>query len=263
MGKEKILITGITRGIGRSLALHLSQAGYDVTGTHQSFEVVEDKIDGVAYIPLDLENNESISSCIRQAGEVDILINNAGGSQIGPLEETDQRKIEDFFLVNLFGPIKMIRAVLPQMRKKRKGLIINIGSLAAKFSPPYQSLYSAAKSALAGMSWSLRHEVKNFGIRVVVLEPKDIRTSIQPETISTANEDYQAALSKFISIREVNMARAPEPDIVAKKVKKIIESKKSSPFYTVGGLGPFQVFLKRLLPNKIVEKMVRNHYKLK
>jgi len=166
------------------------------------------------------------------------------------------------FQTNLFGMIKLTQAFLPDMRKKRRGTIINIGSMVGKFAIPFQASHVASKSALAGFSWSLRNEVMNYGVKVVVIEPNDIRTTIEPEIIVNNNSEYKNNVFKSKEARDNKMTKAPSPEVVAKKVVRILKKKNPKPFYTVGGMGPFFVFCKRLLPDKVVEKLLKKDYKI-
>lgn len=262
MDNKKVLITGASKGIGKAIAKALVNLGYTVTGTSRAPDDIKDKIEGVEYVKLDLNDEKSIDECVKKTGSTDILINNAGQSQIGPAEELPMEKIKKIFQINLFGMIKLTQAILPDMRKKRRGIIINIGSLVGKFAIPFQASYVASKFALAGFSWSLRNEVMEYGIKVVVIEPNDIKTTIDPEMIIDNSSEYKNTVLKIKETRDRNMAKAPDPEEVAKKVVKILKMYNPKPFYTVGGMGPFLVFCKRLLPDKLVEKLLKMNYKI-
>jgi short-subunit dehydrogenase len=256
-------VTGASKGIGRSIAVVLKSAGYQVIGTSRHPESIQDKIEGISYLPLDLMDEASIEECLAQAGPVDILINNAGGSSLWPAAEGPLAKVRELFQLDLFGPIKLIQGVLPDMLRRRCGFIINIGSMAGRFAVPYQSAYSSAKFALAGFTWSLRNEVKSFDIRVVLLDPGDIRTSIEPMVHFRPNSGFQTDMSRFIRNREVRMAEGADPSVVGKKVLKILRAKDPRPFYTVGGGAPAMAFFKRFLSDRFVEKQIKKSVGLK
>jgi short-subunit dehydrogenase len=262
MKNKKVLITGASKGIGKAIAMALLNLGYTVIGTSRDPKNIKDKIEGIEYVKLDLNDEKSIDECVKKTGSIDVLINNAGQSQIGPAEELPLEKIKKMFQINLFGQIKLTQAFLPDMRKKRGGTIINIGSMVGKFAIPFQASHVASKSALAGFSWSLRNEVMEYGIKVVVIEPSDIKTTIEPEIIVNNNSAYKNTALKTKEVRDEKMAKAPGPEVVAKKVVKILKKKNPKPFYTVGGRGPFLVFCKRLLPDKVVEKLLKKNYKI-
>lgn len=260
----QVLITGASRGIGCAIATLLLQHGYEVIGTSRSPD------DGKALFPmlrLDLTRQESVELCASEAGNIDVLINNAGISQMGAAEELPIEKIRELFETNVFGLIRLTQAFLPQMRQRRKGFIINIGSLAGKFAVPFTSSYVASKFALAGFTWSLRNEVMPFGIKVTAIEPADISTTIMPEVFIKENSEYAERLAKVRQARALRMQKAPGPEVVAAKVVSIIQKYINSdehpaPFYAVGRNGPLMVTAKRFLPDRFVEKMVKKSYGL-
>lgn len=261
--QQKVLITGASRGIGREIALILHSLGYSVIGTYYPLDKTDDRIANIEYLPLDFNDEDSILALAQKVKDVDILINNVGQSQIGPVEETPIARIRNDFQVNFFGMISLTQAILPGMRARKSGTIINIGSMAGKFAIPFQSIYVATKASVAGFSWALRNEVMNFGIKVVVIEPNDIKTTIEPTVNLKDDSVYRESVLKMKSVRDKNMAHAPGPEIVGKKVAKILKKNKPRPFYTVGGIGPLLVFLKRLLPDKAIEKLLKRNYGLK
>ena len=260
---ERVLITGASRGIGAAIARACSRLGYEVIGTALPGETIEESIDGVTYLRLNLNDDASIATCAKEAGAVDVLINNAGVSQIGPVEETPVDNYRSLFQTNVVGAIQMTQAVLPSMRERRKGVIINIGSMAGRFAVPFQSGYVASKFAATGWTWSLRNEVRRFGIKVIVIEPNDIRTTIEPAYFVNPKSEYSSDIQKVKGVRDANMAHAPGPEVVAEKVVKILRKKRPAPIYVVGGMGPMMAFAKRLLPDKVVETLVRRTYGMK
>ena len=262
MKNTKVLITGASKGIGRAIACSLQNIGYHVIGTCRNPAQIERKIEGIEYIKLDLLDEKSIEKCIQYVGSVDILINNAGQSQIGAAEEMPLEKAREFFQINLFGTIKLIQGFLPDMIQQGSGFIINIGSMAGAFAVPFQSSYVSSKFALDGFTWALRNEVMRYGIKVVMVEPNDINTTIQPMIFRSENSRYKNEMAKMMAARKKSMANANPPEIVAKKVVSILNKKKPKPFYYVGGMAPFLVFLKRFLPGKTVENLVIKNYDL-
>lgn len=259
----KVLITGASRGIGREIALTLLKQGNDVTGTSRSLE-------GQSVFPmlkLDLADKNSIRLCAKQAGDIDVLINNAGVSQMGAVEELPVDKMRDLFEANFFGLIELTKCFLPQMRQRRSGFIINIGSLAGKFAVPFKSSYVASKFALAGFSWSLRNEVMPFGIKVTVVEPSDINTTIEPEIFTREGSEYAINLDKVKRARAESMSKSPSPRLVAAKVSEILKkhlnnSSRPAPFYAVGKNASLNVLAKRFAPDSFIEKMVKKSYGL-
>jgi short-subunit dehydrogenase len=264
MNKRTAVVTGASRGIGRAVAAKLVSAGFDVVGTSRSRpEDLADRIEGVRYLRLDLADPQSLDDCCGNLGDVDALINNAGISQFGPLEEISAPQLEHIFRVNVFGCIRLIQACLPGMRRRRSGAIVNVGSLAGRFSPPFYASYSGTKAALAALTWSLRNEVAQYGVRVVLVEPNDIKTTITPEVLVGDGSEYAEDAKRALDIRNRSMAAAPSPDVVAEMILKIVGAANPRPAYPVGGTGPLMVFLQRLLPNARIERLVRAHYGLR
>ena len=262
MKNKKVLITGASKGIGKAIAISLVNSGYHVIGTSRNPDQIQGKINGVEYVRLDLLDENSIDECIQKVGNVDVLINNAGQSQIGAVEEMPIEKVKELFQLNIFGIIKLTQGFLPGMIENNDGFIINIGSLAGTFAVPFQSSYVASKASLRGFSWSLRNEVMKYGVKVVLLDPNDINTTIQPEICSPENSRYKNEMSKMMAARSKSMANANPPEVVAKKVMKILTMKNPKPFYSVGGMAPLLMFLKRILPDKTIEKLLRRNYDL-
>ncbi len=262
MKGQKVLITGASKGIGKAIAISLQNLGYNVIGTSRNPDIIAEKIDGIKYVKLDLLDEKSINECINQVESVDILINNAGQSQIGPVEDMPLEKIKDLFQINLFGIIQLTQGFLPTMIQNQNGFIINVGSMAGRFAVPFQSSYVSAKFALNGFTWTLRNEIMKYGIKVVVIEPNDINTTIQPEIFLPEKSRYKNEMTKMMAARKKSMTNASNPEVVSKKVLKILKKKNPKPFYIVGGTGPFMVFLKRFLPDDTVETLVKKNYDL-
>lgn len=264
LSRQRVLITGASRGIGLAIANQLLLDGMEVTGTSRN---PERESSPFPLLKLDITQKESIRLCATQAGEIDILINNAGISQMGAVEELPTDKIRALFETNFFGLIELTKAFLPQMRQRRKGFIINIGSLAGKFAVPFKSSYVASKFALAGFSWSLRNEVMPFGIKVTVIEPADIHTTIEPELFAQAGSEYAERLGQVKRARAASMAQAWGPEVVAAKVSALIRQyanseKQPAPFYAVGKNGALMTTAKRFVPDKLLEKLIRQSYGL-
>ena len=169
-----VLITGASSGIGKVTAQHLAGLGYRVYGTSRKAEngnrtFSDENSNGfIEMVNLDVCDNQSakkaVEYVIEQEGRIDVLINNAGFGISGAIEETTEEEALAQFNTNFFGMHRMCRNVLPIMRKQKKGLIINIGSVAGQFSIPYQSMYSASKYAMESYTESLRMEVRDWGI---------------------------------------------------------------------------------------------------
>ncbi len=258
----KIVITGASRGIGLAAARRLAELGYEVTGTCRRPGKMEQEQPGIRWLALDLSRSESVDLFLQQVGPVDVLINNAGISRIAPLEVDQAAAVQEIFEVNLFAPLRLIRSLMPAMRERGQGWIINVGSLAAFFPVPFQSAYTASKAALAAYTQVLRHEVRRLGIRVVLLSPNDIRTSIQPSLEEGSVLEYQAGLAAMSRVRRKRMDQAAQPEIVAAKIAAILKKKNPAPAYAVGGGAPLLLLARRLLPDRLVERLICGTYGL-
>jgi short-subunit dehydrogenase len=257
-----VLITGASRGIGRALAAALAERGVEVFGTSRDPQNIADKLPGVVYLTLRLEDPASVEACARAAGPVEVLVNNAGQSQIGPVEDATTESVEDLFRMNLFGLIRLTKAFLPAMRERGRGAIINIGSLTGTYPPPFQSAYAATKLGLEAFTKSLRGEVGRFGIKVVHVVPGYIKTGIEPRTVVLEGSPYADELKQFRAARDKKMAKAAPPEAAAKTILRVLEKRHPKPVYYTGHLVPAMGFLKRLLPEGRLLRMIRGFYKL-
>ena len=175
-----VLITGGSSGIGKSIGEFLHQRGFVVYGTSRNPERVLNSV--FPLVALDVRDADSIHAAVAKviaaSGRLDIVINNAGVGITGPLEEIPMEEMKNNFDTNFFGPIEVMKAVLPQMREQKSGLIINVTSIAGYMGLPYRSIYSASKGALELITEALRMEVKSFGIHITNVAPGDFATNI-------------------------------------------------------------------------------------
>ncbi|PWJ44746.1 SDR family oxidoreductase [Sediminitomix flava] len=261
---KTVFITGISRGIGKTIAEECLKKGYTVIGTCRKPESVSDKLEGTEYLPLDMSDEKSIEACWEQLKDrkIDVLVNNAGQSQIGPVEETPMEKYRYLFEVNFFGIIKLTQYFLPQMRERRSGTIINIGSLTGRFPLPYYSSYCATKFALSGYSQSLRSEMIDFGVKVVLIEPNDIKTTIVPDFNCREEAEYFPYADNIRQSVKAKMSVADSTTKISDKVMFAIESAKTNPVYVAGGNASFMAFIQRVIPRSLAEKVIRKTYGL-
>ncbi len=269
MKRKVVLITGGSSGIGKAIALFLVNHGFTVYGTTRSLKKHQD-FEGFELLELDVRDaatiKQAVTTILEKEGQLDVLINNAGVGITGPLEETPSKEIKNTFDVNVKGPVEVIQAVLPQMRKQKHGLIINITSIAGYMGLPFRGIYSASKSALGIITEALRLETKKFGIHITNLAPGDFATNIAAGRYhaplldnSAYNKTYGQALQQI----DEGVDHGEDPIIVAKKVLKIISTKSPKVHYKVGSfMQRFSIVLKAILPDKIYEKLLSNHYKL-
>ena len=263
-----VLITGASSGIGKSIGEFLYQKGFSVYGTSRNPERVANS--QFALLQLDVRNSESIKSCISEilikSGRIDVVINNAGVGITGPLEEIPTTEIKNNFETNFFGPIEVMKAVLPQMRLQKSGLIINITSIAGYMGLPYRSVYSASKAALEIITESLRMEVKPFGIQITNVAPGDFATNIAAGRYHAPvveGSDYEKNYSKVLDMMNTHVDTGSNPEEMAEAIYKIIKTPNPKIHYKIGAfMQKFSIVLKRVLPDKVYEKMLMNHYKL-
>jgi NAD(P)-dependent dehydrogenase (short-subunit alcohol dehydrogenase family) len=260
--QKVVLITGASSGIGQACAVHLASRGWRVFGTRRGSSAAASPGVPFEMITMDVDDDESVRSGVEtllaRAGRLDAVVNNAGFSLMGPIEDTSIDEAKAQMETNFFGVLRVCRAALPALRQQGGGHIVNISSLAAVVGLPFSGLYSASKFALEGLSESLRLETKPFGIRVVLVEPGDFRTPITTKrrtTQASNNSDtYRAAFARFKVKQDQDEAHAPEPQAVARLVERVLRNPKPKLRYTVGMLGQrIVVPLKRFLPQTLFE----------
>lgn len=269
MKRKIVLITGGSSGIGKAIGTYLKSKGFSVYGTTRELKNHPNFLD-FELLELDVRDAVSVQFAIRQIiekeGRLDVLINNAGIGITGPIEETPHDEILKAFDTNCHGPLHMIKAVLPQMREQRAGLIINITSIAGYMGLPYRGVYSATKGALALITEALRMETKDFGIHMTTLAPGDFATNIAAGRYhAPVNENSAYAKPYAHTLKMINddVDQAGDPIAVGRKVFEIIRTPRPRVHYMVGApMQKFSLFLKKVLPDKIYEKLLLNHYKL-
>ena len=263
-----VLITGGSSGIGKSIGEFLHQKGFIVYGTSRNPEKVLNSI--FPLVALDVRDVESIhlavAQIIQSTGRLDVVINNAGVGITGPLEEIPMEEIKNNFDTNFFGPIAVMKAVLPQMRQQKSGLIVNITSIAGYMGLPYRSVYSASKGALELITEALRMEVKSFGIQITNVAPGDFATNIAAGRFHAPiiqGSDYERAYGSILKTMDEHVDSGSNPNEMAEAVFQIIQDKNPRIHYKVGVfMQKFSIVLKRILPDTVYEKMLMNHYKL-
>lgn len=266
MDKKVILITGISSGFGKEISKQLVDYGHTVYGTIRTeCEIAE----GVKPIFLELTNIDSIKKAITMVdqaeGKIDVLINNAGMHSGGPIEETPIEVAKKQLDVSLFGWINVINEALPLLRNSSNANIINISSIGGIMGLPFQGIYSTAKFAIEGFSEALRLELKQFGIRVTVVNPGDFKTNCTASRVYSLKENsiYTTQFNKTKAVVEQEEQNGKDPKLLAKTICKIVHNKRPKPRYLVGD--PFQklaVYLKQLLPERLFIWAFSKYYKI-
>lgn len=263
-----VLITGGSSGIGKSIGEFLHAKGFIVYGTSRNPEKITNSV--FPLLVLDVRNVTSIKNAIAEviskSGRLDVVINNAGVGITGPIEEIPTEEIKNNFETNLFGPIEVMKAVLPQMRSQKSGLIINITSIAGYMGLPYRGIYSASKGALELVTEAMRMETKPFGIHLTNIAPGDFATNIAAGRYHAPvikGSAYENVYGKTLNEMNTHVDSGSNPNVMAEAVYKIIQTPNPKVHYKVGAfMQKFSIVLKRILPDTVYEKMLMNHYKL-
>jgi NAD(P)-dependent dehydrogenase (short-subunit alcohol dehydrogenase family) len=267
------LITGASSGIGEATALQLAELGFTVYASARRVDRMSDLADrGIRTRSVDVSDDDSmvtlIKTIIAETGRIDVLVNNAGYGLYGALEDVPMDDARRQFEVNVFGLARMTQLVLPQMRAQRDGYIVNISSMGGKIWEPLGSWYHASKFAVEGLSDSLRVEVAEFGIKVVIIEPGTIRSEwsgIAADNLeaTSANTPY-AGLAKLVGagLRAVDrLPIAAGPEVVAEAIAKAVQDPKPRTRYPAGGGARGMLLAERLLPDRGFDRFIQMSYR--
>ncbi len=260
--RPRVLLTGASAGIGLATAHALCGVGCEVWGTSREVSRLPREVSG--FHPLELSLNDPHSICAAwtrarsESGGFEIVINNAGDGWFEALSEVPLEKVRAQFETLFFGPLQLIKLALPDLREKR-GLLINVTSLAARLPIPYLAPYSAAKAALAALTSTLRLELAGSGVRIVDLQPGDIQTNFNNAMKPPPDGRPRAA---WDAITE-SMNAAPGPEIVAAEILRLVHAKTAPPARVVGDflqarLAPLAA---RMLPARWMEQILLRHYR--
>ena len=229
-----VLITGTSRGIGLEAALAFGRAGHRVYATMRNparapelaEKAAQEKLP-ITISAMDVDSDQSVSeaiSVIQQHGPVDVLVNNAGVERSGSVEEVPLAEFRAVMETNYFGALRCIRAVLPHMRKRRSGCIINVSSIAGRLANPPLTPYMASKWALEALSEGLACEMKTFGVRVAIVEPGIIDTDMARGIGNKPTESFYQHTARFASIFTASLKNAVPPSLVAQKILEIAQN---------------------------------------
>lgn len=258
------IVTGASSGIGRAVATALVGRGYQVIGTSRNSATVTDPAKGVDYRSLDLTDRDSIHLFVDglDGMDIDVLVNNAGESQCGPIEELPMDAVQRLFQLNVFGAVELTQLLLPGMRERRRGTIVNVGSMLASFPMAYRSSYVATKAAIRGFTTASRYELKQFGIDITTVEPGSIATGLSGRRTKYCDENspYRARFISAIAALDKKEATGISAEKVAETVVKAVEDKKTLPLYAVGSNAPVVFLARRLLPRTVIESVMAKAY---
>ncbi|MEQ4303548.1 SDR family NAD(P)-dependent oxidoreductase [Plantactinospora sp. B6F1] len=261
-----VLVTGASSGIGAATADVFARAGWRVFGTSRR---ARPSRDGIEMLPLDVRSDESVDDCAAQvmarAGRIDVLVNNAGIMHTGMAEETSLDEARALFETNLFGVVRMTNAVLPQMRVRRHGRIVNVGSAAAWVGEPGEAFYAASKQSLAGYTEALRHEVWPLGITVSLVEPGAFATDIVASASTSAGRitDYDPVRRAAVRTLQESLRRGGDPHKVADRIMEVAAARSPRLRYPVGPAARWLPLLRVLLPQRLFDHLLRRGYGLR
>ena len=236
---KRVFLTGASSGIGLAIAKSLSTCGDEVWGTSRNLIRLEN-VAGLHPVLLDLSDPNSIASAFKnalaEAGNFDVVINNAGSGHFGAAEHLSGDEVEKQFQILVFGHLQLMRLALVAMRAHGKGLIINVTSLASRLPVPFMAAYNAAKAAMAAYTMSIQLELPDSNVRIVDLQPADISTAFNDAVPKHVEQDsrYKERVAKTWVIVDRNLKNAPPPELVAKHILRLIDSSNPPPRITVG-----------------------------
>jgi NAD(P)-dependent dehydrogenase (short-subunit alcohol dehydrogenase family) len=262
-----VLVTGASSGIGRACATHLQQRGYTVFGANR-----KPRADApFATLRMDVTDEQSVQdgvdAIVKQTGRLDAVINCAGFSSVGAVEDHSLAEAQAQLDTNFFGRLRVCRAALPVMRQQRSGYIVNIGSIGGMVGLPFQGVYSAAEFAMTGLTEALRFETRAFGVHVSLIRAGDAATAntIHRHHAQAAQQNsvYAQHYRTTVNIMEKDERAGIKPDKIARLVEKIINSRSPRGVYTVGPIFEvFAAYARPFVPARFFEWCLRKYYRL-
>lgn len=272
MKRKVVLVTGASSGIGAEIVLEFARNKYKVWATSDKIagfkslkQIVKSEELLVSFAKIDLSKKASIErgykKIIKQDKFIDVLINNGGYGLVGVVEDTPVELVKQNFEVNFFSAYHLIRLLLPSMRKRRKGVIVNIGSIDGKYAYPGIGGYAATKWSIEALSESLYLEVKKFGIKVLLFEPSSVKTQFRNNRVEVWKSLRRSAYKHVYLRRKQERKHISlfdlRPDIVAKRVMESVEDEDPPLRQTIGFESWIMTKIRNLLPERLVMWLVR------
>ena len=260
------LVTGVSSGIGREIAQLLAERGARVFGSVRNPKAAS-PIRGVDLVGMDVTDDTSVNAAVQtivqKAGPVQLLVNNAGYSLMGALEETSVDEARQQFETNLFGVLRVTNAILPAMRQQGYGRIVNISSVLGFLPAPYMGIYVASKHAVEGYTETLDHEVRRFGVRALLVEPAQTKTNIRGNSkfAKVALDVYADERKRLTDVVQQSIEHGDDPRIVAEAVYQALTAKSPRLRYPVGKGIAFSR-MRRFVPAGMFDKSFRKQFQL-
>jgi NAD(P)-dependent dehydrogenase (short-subunit alcohol dehydrogenase family) len=256
----RALVTGAGSGIGRATAEVLTARGHEVVATARRLEALEG-LEVAQHLVLDVTSDDSVAACVAAAGDIDVLVNNAGITETGPMETYPHEVLLKMFETNTFGPMRLIRALVPAMRDRGHGVVVNVTSVEGKVAAPLSGAYCATKHALEALSESLAFEVGHFGVRVVIVEPGYIapgmRNAVRHGEDGTAYEELRRQWSGADDTL-VGPEGRPGPELVGEAIARAIEDPDAPLRVPVGADAEMVLATRRQLDDAAFEGAMRD-----
>jgi NAD(P)-dependent dehydrogenase (short-subunit alcohol dehydrogenase family) len=256
------IVTGASSGIGKAAAEALASAGYRVYGTSRKGGPPSN---GVTMLACEVTDQTSVDALIArvldQDGRIDLLVNNAGIGLIGGAEESSIAQVEALFDVNFYGPVRLINAVLPVMRRQGAGRILNVSSALGVAAGPYLAHYSASKYALEGYSEALDHEVRGFGVRVSLIEPAYTRTSMEANSSQGDRPlpEYADISARMYAMNAEFLEKGDDPAVVADTIVRAAKDAAPRIRYPAGRVARQISLLRKFMPARMFDKALRKN----
>lgn len=264
--QKVILVTGASSGFGQQIATELAAKGHRVFGTSRN---PKGDSDGVRMLQLDVTDDASAKACVdallKEAGRLDVLVNNAGSGLTGAIEHCSMDEIRWQMETNFFGAIRMVQLALAAMRTQGQGRVITVGSLAGHAALPYQGFYSASKHALEAINEALRLELRGTGIDSTIICPGDFNTGFTDARVFSKvahPPHHEQQMASTVSIYERDERNGENPAQLAQLVMQLVEAERVKVRYRVGRMDQtLGIQLKRVLPAGWFEYLMRKIYK--
>lgn len=266
------IVTGASSGIGAATATRLAELGYVVYAAARRVDrMAALEASGIRILPMDVTDDASmtdgIERVIDEQGRIDVLVNNAGYGSYGAFEEVDLHEARRQFDVNVFGLARLTQLVLPSMRARRSGTIVNVSSMGGKITTPLGAWYHASKFAVEGLSDATRLELAPFGIRVVVIEPGAIATewsgiALDSAVTTSGDGPYRPLVAALTSTLGSAGDRASSPSVIADAIAHAVTARRPRTRYVVGSAARPALAARRVLSDRAFDAVLRRMFRL-